>query len=94
MKFRIIVASLHQQECTQHQREDMLRQALAELLASNRLSVWKLPGICPDCVVSTSGVIRNQSFSFYAGVLCRVVLLPRLRTCFPFSSNLLDLLLT
>ena len=56
--------------------------------------VWRLSGIFSGCIVPASGVIHNQVFSFCAGVQCQEVLLPRLRTCFPCSSNLLDLLLS
>ena len=40
-------------------------------------------------VIHVSGVIHDQPFSFRAGALCREVLLPRLRTCFPFFPSFL-----
>ena len=39
--------------------------------------------------VHASSVIHDQPFSFRAGALCREVLLPRLRTCFPFFPSFL-----
>ena len=84
-KFRVVVAFHHQQECSQHQLEEMLRQALASLFAGISHCVWKLPGIFPNCVVFALSVIHNQPFSIRAGAPCRI------RTCFPFSSKILDL---
>ena len=93
-KFRIVVALHHQQECSQHLREGMRHKALANFFASISRGVWKLSGIFPDCIVSAPGAIRNPPCSFCAGVLCREVLLTRLRTCFPLCSNIIDLLLS
>ena len=85
-KFRIVVALHHPQECSQHQREDMLHQALANLFASISHCVWKLASF------PTASYPRQVSYTINRSPSALVSCAGRCccRDCELFFSNILD----
>ena len=81
-KFRIVVA-LHTRKSARNTSVKICSIKLSPIFSPVSVTVF---GNCrassPDCVVSASGVIHNQPFSFCAGAQCWEVLVPRFLNLF------------